>query len=127
MNDSDEANIELAQIAITVSNVDHVLPFYHEILGLPLLFRAGPNMAFLEMGSVRVMLTTPQGEGTPGHNSILYFRVTDLAETYDGMVQRGAFGQRGPQLAARMPDHELWMAFLRDPDNNLVGLLEEKR
>ena len=26
-----------------------------------------------------------------------------------------------------MPDHELWIGFLRDPDGNLVGLLEEKR
>lgn len=30
-------------------------------------------------------------------------------------------------LAAGMPDHELWIAFLRDPDGNLVGLMEEKR
>ena len=29
--------------------------------------------------------------------------------------------------AARMPDHELWTGFLRDPDGNLVGLMEEKR
>jgi methylmalonyl-CoA/ethylmalonyl-CoA epimerase len=26
-----------------------------------------------------------------------------------------------------MPDHELWIAFVRDPDGNLVGLMEEKR
>jgi hypothetical protein len=26
-----------------------------------------------------------------------------------------------------MPDHELWMAFLRDPSGNLLGLMEEKR
>jgi hypothetical protein len=28
---------------------------------------------------------------------------------------------------ARMVDHELWMAFLKDPDGNVVGLMEEKR
>jgi len=28
---------------------------------------------------------------------------------------------------AKMPDHELWMAFFRDPDRNLLGLLCEKR
>ncbi len=32
-----------------------------------------------------------------------------------------------PQLAANMPDHELWTGFLRDPGGNLVGLMEEKR
>jgi methylmalonyl-CoA/ethylmalonyl-CoA epimerase len=26
-----------------------------------------------------------------------------------------------------MPDHELWMAFFRDPDNNLLALMEERR
>jgi len=26
-----------------------------------------------------------------------------------------------------MPDHELWMAFVRDPDGNLVGLMSEVR
>lgn len=32
----------------------------------------------------------------------------------------------GPQLAAELPDHALWTGFLRDPDGNLVGLLENK-
>ena len=30
-----------------------------------------------------------------------------------------------PHLIARMPDHELWMTFLRDPDRNLIGLMSE--
>jgi hypothetical protein len=32
-----------------------------------------------------------------------------------------------PQLAAQMPDHALWISFVKDPDGNLVGLMEEKR
>jgi methylmalonyl-CoA/ethylmalonyl-CoA epimerase len=28
-------------------------------------------------------------------------------------------------MIARMPDHDLWMAFLRDPDRNLLGLMSE--
>jgi hypothetical protein len=32
-----------------------------------------------------------------------------------------------PHLIARMPDHELWMWFLRDPDGNSLALMEEKR
>jgi hypothetical protein len=30
-------------------------------------------------------------------------------------------------LTARMPDYELWIGHVRDPDGNLVGLMEEKR
>ena len=35
--------------------------------------------------------------------------------------------ERAPQLAAKLPDHDLWISFVRDPDGNLIGLMEEKR
>jgi predicted enzyme related to lactoylglutathione lyase len=118
---------DIRQIAITVSDVGTALPFYRDVLGLTFLFSPAPNLAFLAAGSVRIMLSTPQGAGTPGHNSILYFMVTDIAATHAAIVGRGARNERAPQLTAKMPDHELWGAFVRDPDGNLVGLMEEKR
>ena len=77
--------------------------------------------------NVRLMLSTPQGAGSIGHNSILYFSVSDIVATHAALVSRGATDERTPSLAAKMPDHELWTGFLRDPDGNLVGLMEEKR
>ena len=117
---------EIRQIAITVRDVSTALPFYRDVLGLTFLFSPAPNLAFLSAGGVRLMLTPPQGAGTIGHNSILYFKVTDIAATHAAIVARGAKNERAPQLTARMPDHELWVAFVRDPDDNLVGLMEEK-
>lgn len=117
----------IRQIAITVSEVDKALEFYHEVLGLELLFRAGPNLAFLDAQGVRIMLTTPQGAGAVGANSILYFTAPDIVAVHDALVEKGAASERPPELAAKMPDHELWTGFLRDPDGNLVGLMEEKR
>ncbi|MFO0914046.1 MAG: VOC family protein [Pirellulales bacterium] len=117
----------IRQIAITVSDVDAGLAFYHGVLGLELLFRAGPNLAFLDADGVRIMLTTPQGSGSVGANSVLYFRVTDIAAAHQSLVERGATSERSAELVAKMPDHDLWIAFLRDPDGNLVGLMEEKR
>lgn len=117
----------IRQIAITVSDVEAALAFYHGILGLELLFRAGPTLAFLDAAGVRVMLTTPQGAGAVGGNSILYFIVSDIVAVHAALVERGAVNERLPALAAQMPDHELWTGFLRDPDGNLVGLMEEKR
>jgi methylmalonyl-CoA/ethylmalonyl-CoA epimerase len=32
-----------------------------------------------------------------------------------------------PHLIAKMPDHDLWMAFLRDSEGNLLGLMSEVR
>jgi len=45
--------------------------------------------------------------------------------TYAEIISRGAKPEREPALTAKMPDHELWMGFLRDPDDNLVGIMEE--
>ncbi len=124
---SSPAVSEIGQIAITVSDVAQATTFYRDVLGLKFLFPAGPNLAFLAAGSVRVMLTTPQGHGEVGKNSILYFKVDDLGATHAAVVARGAVNERAPQLTARMPDHELWIGFVRDPDGNLVGLMSEVR
>lgn len=117
----------IGQIAITVSDVDQALTFYRDQLGLDFLFSAGSNLAFLNANGIRIMLSTPQGAGTVGGNSILYFKVSDIEAVHASVVARGATNERTPQLAAKMPDHELWTGFLRDPDGNLVGLMEEKR
>lgn len=117
----------IRQIAITVSDVEAALGFYRDALGLTFLFQPAAQLAFLDAGGIRLMLTTPQGAGAVGANSILYFTVQDIASTQATLVARGATEERPPQLAARMPDHELWTGFLRDPDGNLVGLMEEKR
>lgn len=117
----------IGQIALTVSDVAKAKRFYGEALGLQLLFDAGVNLSFYAAGDVRIMLTTPQGSGEAGKNSILYFKTNVLDATYAAVVGRGATAERPPQLTAKMPDHELWMAFVRDPDGNLVGLMEERR
>lgn len=118
---------EIGQIAITVSDVAKATTFYRDVLGLKFLFGAGPNLAFLQAGGTRLMLSTPQGHGEPGKNSILYFKVQDITATHAAVVARGAKNERAPALTAKMPDHELWIGFVRDPDGNLVGLMEEKK
>jgi predicted enzyme related to lactoylglutathione lyase len=118
---------DIGQIALTVSDVARATVFYRDTLGLKFLFAAGPNLAFFAAGSVRLMLTTPQGHGEPGKNSVLYFKTSDLGATHAAIVARGAVNERAPALAAKMPDHELWLAFVRDPDGNLVGLMSEVR
>ena len=117
----------IGQIAITVSDVAAALSFYRDALGLTFLFSAGANLAFLDAGGTRLMLSTPRGAGQVGCNSILYFEVSDIVAVHSALVARGAASEREPQLAAKLPDHELWTGFLRDPDGNLVGLMEEKR
>ena len=75
----------------------------------------------------RELLAVPKDAESVGANSILYFKVTDIGAAHAAMVEKGAVNERAPQFTARLPDHELWIGFLRDPDGNLVGLMEEKR
>ena len=51
----------------------------------------------------------------------------DLQATYETLVSRGVSFDSKPHLIAKMPDHELWMAFFRDSEKNLVGLMSEVR
>ncbi len=118
---------QIGQIAIVVRDVAQATVFYRDVLGLKFLFPAGPNLAFLAAGSVRIMLSTPQGHGEPGKNSVLYFKVDDIVAAHAAIVARGAKNERAPQLTAKMPDHDLWIGFVRDPDDNLVGLMAEVR
>jgi predicted enzyme related to lactoylglutathione lyase len=119
---------EIGQVAIVVSDVAKATAFYRDVLGLKFLFAAGPGLAFLSAGAVRIMLTLPEGNaGEPGRNSILYFKVADVAATHAAIVARGAKSEHEPRLIAKMPDHQLWMAFVRDQDGNVVGLMEERR
>lgn len=123
----DERVSAIGQIAITVSDVGKALTFYRDVLGLPFLFSPSPQLAFLKAGDVRIMLSTPQGGGQVGANSILYFKTSGIESMHGALIARGVTNERLPQLAAKMPDHELWLSFVRDPDGNLVGLMEEKR
>ena len=118
---------KIGQIAITVSDVDKALAFYRDILGLEFLFAPSDSLAFVQCGETRIMLSTPQGSGEVGKNSIPYFSAQHIESAFEQAVKKGGTPERASQLAAKMPDHDLWIGFLKDPDGNLVGLMEEKR
>ena len=118
---------EIGQIAITVGDVAKATAFYRDVLGLKFLFAAGPNLAFFAAGSVRLMLSTPEGAGAVGKNSILYFKVAGIAAAHAAIVARGAKNESEPRLVAKMPDHELWLSAVRDPEGNIIELMSEVR
>ena len=73
------------------------------------------------------MLSTPQGEGEVGKNSILFFKVSDIAAAHAAIVARGAKNENAPHLLVKMPDHDLWLSAVRDPEGNLIELMSEVR
>jgi methylmalonyl-CoA/ethylmalonyl-CoA epimerase len=117
----------IGQIAINVKDPARARAFYRDVLGLRHLFDAGPDLAFFQCGGVRLMLSPASKPEHDNPGSIIYYKVADLAATHATMAARGAVFEAAPHLVATMPDHELWMAFLRDSEGNLLALMEEKR
>jgi methylmalonyl-CoA/ethylmalonyl-CoA epimerase len=116
---------EIGQVAITVDDLSRARDFYRDVLGMPMLFDAGA-MAFFQCGSVRLMLGLAE-KPEPRGGTILYFRVGDLTQTHAELEAKGVVFVQPPHLVARMPDYELWMAFLKDPEGNVLGLMQEVR
>ena len=113
------------QIALTVSDVARAIVYYRDALGLSFLFSAGPNLAFLDIGGVRLMLAGPEGKFTPGLSSILYFAVADIRAAHALLAERGVVFPSEPHFIAAMPDHDLWLDEFRDPDGNALALMCE--
>ena len=116
---------KIGQIAITVTDVDRAIPFYRDTLGMKFLFQV-PNLGFFDCGGVRLMLTPPEKPGE-SFSSILYFKVAEIQSAYQTLKERGVSFEGEPHMIARMPDHELWMVFFRDPDKNMLALMCEVR
>ena len=116
----------IGQIAIATHDLEQAVAFYRHALGLEYLFEAGP-LAFFMCGDVRIMLAVPENAEVDHPSSIIYFRVPDIHAARAELVDRGVPFDDEPHLIARMPDHELWMTFFRDPDRNLLGLMSEAR
>jgi methylmalonyl-CoA/ethylmalonyl-CoA epimerase len=117
----------IGQIAIDAHDVERAAAFYQDTLGLKLLFKAGAGLAFFDCGGVRLMLTRPEKPEFDHPGSILYFAVPDIQAVHAAMKEKGVRFEDEPHVVARMPDHDLWMVFFRDSEENLMGLMSEVR
>jgi len=116
----------IGQVAILVKDLDAAIVFYRDKLGLKFLFKAPPHLGFFECGGVRLMLDAAP-EANTGGTSVIYYNVEDIHGSFKTLSDRGVKFESEPHLIAKMPDHELWMAFLRDVDDNLLALMAELR
>jgi catechol 2,3-dioxygenase-like lactoylglutathione lyase family enzyme len=114
----------IGQIALPVHDLDRAVTFYRDVLGLAFLFRV-PNLAFFDCAGVRLLLSPPETAELERHSSIIYFTVEDINNAYQTLLDRGAQFDDQPHIVANMDTYDLWMAFLRDPDGNLLGIMSE--
>jgi DNA-binding CsgD family transcriptional regulator/catechol 2,3-dioxygenase-like lactoylglutathione lyase family enzyme len=118
---------ELGQIARHVRDVDAAEAWYRDVLGLKHLYTfPSPigNLCFFDCGGTRLMIERDRGE--PGEQNVLYFRVPDINAAYDELKGRGIEFADAPHMIAKMPDGtEEWMAFLKDCDGQLLGIMAQ--
>jgi methylmalonyl-CoA/ethylmalonyl-CoA epimerase len=115
----------IGQIALVVHDVQKAVVFYRDTLGLKLLFQAPPKLAFFDCAGVRLMLSLPEKPEFDHPSSILYFKVPDIQRAYESMTGQGVVFEEEPHLVARLETHDLWLAFFKDPDRNVLALMSE--
>ena len=116
----------IGQIAQVVQDVPRATAFYRDRLGLTFLFEF-PGLAFFDCGGIRLMISRAEKPEFDHPGSVLYFRVADIDAAHRDLAGHGVEFIEPPHLVAKLPDHELWMAFFRDGEGNTLALMHEKR
>jgi methylmalonyl-CoA/ethylmalonyl-CoA epimerase len=125
---SDPGIRALHQVAQRSTDLERSIAFYRDVLGLPFVAKFDPpGLAFFDLGNTRLLLEAG------GHSAVLYFAVPDIDAAYATLLERGVTFDAVPHLVHRDDDgtfgdagDEEWMAFLRDPDGNVVAILERR-
>ncbi|HZA04707.1 MAG TPA: VOC family protein [Propionibacteriaceae bacterium] len=116
---------ELLQVAQHAEDLDRARAFYAKLLGSePAGFFDPPGLLFFRAGGVRLLLE----KGAP--SAMIYLKVDDVAATVEALRADGVEIVAEPHLIFTHRDDRLGpagteerMAFLRDSEGNLVGLV----
>ena len=120
--------MRLVQIAQHADDLDRAAAFYADLLGMaPTASFDPPGLVFFDLDGVRLLLD----RAAP--SALHYLSVTDIESTVARLRERGAFVDTGPHVIFSHEDDTLgpagtdeWQAFVRDPEGNLVGLVEQR-
>jgi methylmalonyl-CoA/ethylmalonyl-CoA epimerase len=115
----------IGQIFVRAKDLDRAVRFYCDTLGMPFLFQV-PRMAFFQCGATTVMLGIPETGELDHAASLIYYLVPDIAIAHTTLRGRGVEFITEPHLVHRAADYELWLADFRDPEGNVLALMERK-
>jgi len=119
------ANAKIGQLLIPVDDFEKGVAFYRDVLGLPFLFAAPPQMAFFTCGNVRLLVgVVPPGQEAQ-RGSAIYFQVPDIHAAHSSLRDNGVRFLAEPHVVNRTPQSELWLAEFSDPDGNQLALMSE--
>jgi methylmalonyl-CoA/ethylmalonyl-CoA epimerase len=119
------ADATVTQLLIPIEDFERGLAFYRDILGLPFLFAAPPQMAFFQAGAVRLLVgVTPAGQNAQ-RGSAIYFAVPDIQAVYSSLSAQGVQFKAPPHIVNRSTKSEVWLAEFVDPDGNQLALMSD--
>ena len=119
------ADATVTQLLIPIEDFARGVAFYRDVLGLPLLFAAPPQMAFFQCGAVRLLVgVTPAGQKVQ-RGSQIYFGVKDVQSVYSALSTQGVQFKAPPHVVNRSATSEIWLAEFIDPDGNQLALMSE--
>jgi methylmalonyl-CoA/ethylmalonyl-CoA epimerase len=121
----DLSNATIGQLLIPVDDLDRAVPFYRDVLGLPFLFSAPPQMAFFQCGGVRLLVGVPPAGHTAQRGSAIYFQVADIQSVFRSLNEKGVKFMAEPHIVHRTPNSELWLAEFTDSDGNQLALMSQ--
>jgi methylmalonyl-CoA/ethylmalonyl-CoA epimerase len=119
----------LHQVAQRAEDLERAIAFYRDVIGLRLIASFDPpGLAFFDLSNTRLLVE----RAAPV--SLLYLEVPDVSAAYSRLGDAGAELVDPPHLIYRDDDGtfgpagtEEWMAFFKDSEGNLVGLVERRR
>src|SRR5215212_8746564 len=119
--------MSLTQVAQHADNLDRAAAFYEALLGKPPLARFDPpGLVFFSIGETRLLLE--QGASP----AVIYIGIDDVRVRIEELRAAGVEVVAEPHVIFQHTDDTLgpagtdeWMAFIRDSETNLVGLVSQ--
>lgn len=116
--------MDLRQVAQHADDLDRATQFYREVLGCEHLATFDPpGLVFFRLGDTRLLLEKPAPSAT------IYLAVADARQEIDRLRTAGVRIEQDAVLIHADTDgifgpagNEEWMGFIRDSENNLLGL-----
>lgn len=114
--------MSIGQISRMVRDLAEATTFYRDVLGLDHLYSFG-DLAFFDLAGTRLYLHETK---KPGAESVLYFRVPDLALAQAALEAKGVVFTAGAHMVHRHSDGtEEWLAFFGDPEGRALALIAQ--
>jgi predicted enzyme related to lactoylglutathione lyase len=121
-NDINLGLSQIGQISMNAHDIERAVNFYRDKLGMKHLFSVPPKMAFFDCDGIMLMLSLPEKPEFDHTGSVLYFNVDNIEQAAETLAGRGVKFEEKPTFVANMGSYDLWMAFFRDSENNILAI-----